>query len=433
MPDASDEPLARRHQGRDGSSAHSLTRFLENVFLPIRLAGRSEGHQASHRRAVRTFAEFRGGRAGLADLTARNVGLWMISLSELGYPSGRIQELRRCLNSIWRYAVCVGLVERYELVGPVAGNAVASKPAPRSGYAGLSKTPVGELLAALQLESGFTDETLRVYQSHWKGACEWLGMWAFEQIGVSDLNRYLTFCERNGHAASTVHSIRRSLLVAMRAAHERWPQLVPKPKLRKVRRADLLPEAWTRHEVSLVVAAAESYHGWLPGWERRSDWWASFCEAAWHTGLRRTDLLLLERGEFDQSGNAVIRQHKTGKRIPIWLPANVLEARPDRGKLWVWKLSYETFRRQFSEIVSIAGIPSGPFKRLRKSAGNEAERLRPGMGHEFLGNERRTFERYYRLPTNLPITTLPSVHLEEGATNPKASAKRRVKSGRRPA
>ena len=254
---------------------------------------------------------------------------------------------------------------------------------------------VTEFLTDLQQEKGFADETCRTYRSHWKCACRWLGDDDLFSLTVRDLNRYLTSCERDGHAAATIQSIRASLSAVLRAAQERWPGVAPAGKVRRVRQPVVLPQTWTVAEVQRLIEAANTR------------WWNTLLRGAWYTGLRRTDLLLLERQQFDGEGVAEIVQHKTGKRLAIAMPVSLLQELPHVGKLWTWRLSYETFRRQFAAIVKRAAIPRGPFKRIRKSAGNEAERLRPWCGHLFLGNERRTFERHYLARSGQPVVRLP--------------------------
>jgi integrase len=148
----------------------------------------------------------------------------------------------------------------------------------------------------------------------------------------------------------------------------------------------------------LIVAAAA-----LPGCFRtldlsRAEYFSTLIRVAWDSGLRRRDLHKLRTRDLQPEW--VHYQQKTAKPVRVRLRASTLDVvkrwarRPD-AVLWPLWGTDEVFRSTFAKIVRTAGIPPGPFKRIRKSSGTAAEAACPGAGHLLLGNTRRVFERHY--------------------------------------
>jgi len=267
------------------------------------------------------------------------------------------------------------------------------------------ETSAAGLINALYQERGFSDLCRRDYLYHWAGLAKWCGS---SSVDVSDemCGRYLSWLESRGKSAKYCHSIRASLMAVRNAAADRG--LCERPKIRLVRVPESRPVAWSREEVSSLVAAAGTLNGRYAS-RRRAEWWQSAIRGAWHTGLRRGDQLGLERCQFDCQGLADVVQHKTGKLVPVRLPVDLPESLPQTGRLWPWPYSYENFRLTFRRIVQVSAVRAGSWKRLRKSAGTAAEELAPGRGHLLLGHERRTFEAAYWDRGREPPVALPPV------------------------
>lgn len=262
-----------------------------------------------------------------------------------------------------------------------------------------------DLIHSMQAERGFSDMCRREYLYHWQRFGAWAGTTSVI-VTDEDCGRFLTWMQAQGRAAKYCHSIRASLTCVRNAAADRgW---CGRPRIRPVRVPEARPVAWTRDEVSQLVTAAGRLPG-VYGARSRAAWWQTCIQGAWHTGLRRWDLLHLERGQFDGDGLAEVCQHKTKKLVVVQLPLCVLAELPDRGVLWPWPYSYESFRVTFARIVGASGVPTGPWSRLRKSAGTAAEEIAPGCGHLLLGNERRTFEAAYWSRKKTPPVVLPGV------------------------
>jgi len=272
-----------------------------------------------------------------------------------------------------------------------------------------SKTMM-EWLDSLQLERGFGPAARRNYE----GTIRRLGRFCGRTLTVADwccddCNRYLAHlfdCGRSPQYVASVRAHLHALCTGLRDAG-----LLERVRLRPVRRPQPVIDCWDRHEVAALVLAAGRLHVDYRGLPR-SWYWQTLIRAAWHTGLRRTDLLGLRRECISPHGSATIQQHKTGRLVAVGMPASLVEQIDSRGPLgiiWPWPYSYEHFRREFGRIVAAAGIRPGPWKWLRRASGNAAEQLAPGLGHLHLGNERRTFERSYLRRQSLPLVRLRSV------------------------
>ena len=262
-----------------------------------------------------------------------------------------------------------------------------------------------EIIEAMREERGFSAECAKTYRCHWRMLGQFSGS---SDVCVSDetCGRFLSYLEQQGKARYYVRSVRASLLAVRNAASDYG--LCERPKIRAVKVPELHPQAWSREEVQTLVKTARELSGTV-NTRQAGEWWSTAIQGAWHLGVRLTDQLAIKRCQFDQDGVARFNQHKTGRLIVCSLPLTLLDSIPSRGRLWPWPHSYEHFRRVFAGIVKNAEIRRGPWKQIRKSAGNEAERLRPGQGHLFLGNERRTFERHYQVRSMHPAVMLAAL------------------------
>jgi hypothetical protein len=268
-----------------------------------------------------------------------------------------------------------------------------------------------EFILRLQQERGFCDAAREMYHYAWQGLGRFCGRWDIE-VDDETCGRFLSYLQKIGRSAHYIHSVRASLAVVRNAAHDKG--IGSRPHIRPVKLPDLHPQRWTQDEVANLVRAAHSVQGLYGIRRTKAHWWSTAIRGAWHLGVRWKDQMRLEKGQFDSQGICLLEQHKTGKLVPISLPLDFLGDLPT-GRMWPWPYTYECFRKTFAAIVEASSIRPGPWKRLRKSAGNAAEELAPGRGHEFLGNERRTFEKYYLEKNGHPVVILPQ--LKQGQHN----------------
>jgi septum formation topological specificity factor MinE len=199
---------------------------------------------------------------------------------------------------------------------------------------------------------------------------------------------------REGHSTHYCKSLRNGLLAVLGKHVERC-------NVRTVKLKKLQPESWTQEDVELLVRCAFV----LPA--RKHIYYSRVSLFAWHTGLSKGDLHLIERGHFEADGTLLFERHKTGESVVVWVPPHLLEGLPESGPLFPRLWSDEQFRKDFKRMVQAAGL-TGTFKKLRKTSGTEAEIL-TGRGHEHLANSRKVFEVHYldrkrvhREPVRLP-------------------------------
>ncbi len=249
---------------------------------------------------------------------------------------------------------------------------------------------LSEILDAYLLTHEVEVDTADHYRRCVNVLVTWAGMDILASKFTSDLlNRFLQAKQEAGRASYYRKSLRNVLGAILR--FHCGGQM--RGTLRPVKLEELEPESWTPEEIGGLVAACDT----LPQ-EKRS-YWRTLIPAGYYTGLERVDLQRLWRKHIAESGAIHFARHKTGKRVLVWMPlelVSVIDAtRPQDAPLWAWEKSAEWFRRQFGEIVEAAGL-SGSFKRLRKTSGTWVDIDFPGRGHSHLGHDRKIFETHYR-------------------------------------
>jgi integrase len=115
------------------------------------------------------------------------------------------------------------------------------------------------------------------------------------------------------------------------------------------------------------------------------------------------------------SGAAMITQHKVGRPVSIQLRQETLQVLAkhvgdSESNRVIWPLwgRREAFYRELRQIVKQAGIRTGTFKWLRRTAATQLERVEPGRGTELLGHQARTTtEAWYIDKSQLAQPPLP--------------------------
>lgn len=190
------------------------------------------------------------------------------------------------------------------------------------------------------------------------------------------VNRFIRDKQQAGKSSYYCRSLRNGLRAILRHVHGDCG------KLRPVRCKELLSDTWTPEEVGRLASAAKDLR------MRRVIW------GAYYTGLSQCDLWRIERRDVTPNGVIHFTRQKTGKRVVVAIPVELLEELPAEGLLFPLGTSPEWFRRLFAIIVKRAGL-CGTFKKLRRSSGTAIEMMYPGRGHIHLGNSRQIFETHY--------------------------------------
>lgn len=205
--------------------------------------------------------------------------------------------------------------------------------------------------------------------------CTWYGgAVPAEDFTATLVNRLLLAKQEAGRSSYYRRSIRAGLRALLRFARGDCERLRP------VRCCELPADAWTAEEVFRLADAAG---------ENRL-----LVLVAYFTGLSECDLRRLRRENIGQDGVIRVSRQKTGKKVIVAIPVDLISEFPSGGVLFPLATTGEWFRRQFRAVVKKAGL-CGTFKKLRRSSGTAVEIKFPGRGHIHLGNTREIFEKHY--------------------------------------
>ena len=195
--------------------------------------------------------------------------------------------------------------------------------------------------------------------------------WQVESITTAQVDQYLTEALKT-LSPTTVSNHRRYLTTLAHAA--RRDGLAPdfKPPFRRVKSRIPPPKAFSRAEISRVLARAEQLGGELRGCPRRH-LLSAWILAAYCTGLRSGDLHSLRWD--DMRGNRVyLTQHKTGRAHVALLTTEAqhsLNKIPRRQYVWADYCALNTMQKWVASASRGAGL-KGNTKTLRKSSATYA-------------------------------------------------------------
>lgn len=221
-----------------------------------------------------------------------------------------------------------------------------------------------------------------------------------DDLADTQLNAYIDWLRAN-RRPHTCRTRRGNLLILWHWAYQESLTDVAPRRIRRLRRIDHNPEAWTTAEVRALLTTAEQLSGCH--WRttiRRAAWWSSLIRAGYDTGLRLGDLLAMPVSSISETLGVV--QHKTGRYVLVQLrPATIAaidQTLADQPRTLVWPLwcGEETFFQHFRRLVTTAAIRPGTFRWLRRSAATACESVQPGSGTVLLGHaSRATTEAWY--------------------------------------
>lgn len=249
------------------------------------------------------------------------------------------------------------------------------------------------------LSRGITEATILWYKNNLAAAERHAG----KQLTLgclSDqlLNGILAAMAKKGLSAEYCRGVRNAVAALWRDAAEQ-DIIQPPRKLRRIREEKKPVLTWSLEQVGRLMAEAGKLSGKFRNTEiDRAPYFTSLIRMAWDSPLRRRDLHRLTG--VDIQPDFVWTQHKTRKPVRVRIRPTTLAAIATLGRrpeALVWPLwaTDTAFDQTFKKLVRGAGLPPGPWRTIRASAGTAAEVLCPGSGHLLLGNTRRVFERYY--------------------------------------
>lgn len=207
------------------------------------------------------------------------------------------------------------------------------------------------------------------------------------------VNEWLLEMKNAGKSQAYIRTQRVWIVTLWRASYEAERcETFPK-RVRRIKKPEGIPEAWTPEQVRLLLAAASTLTGYyrFTGY-KKSLWWTCFILVAWDTALRLGDLLTIRSDQITPDGRIVLVQAKTGwvhearLRPETMAALTQLGTLPREGCILPW--NEKTLRHLFTcfrEILKVAGL-RGSSRWLRRSSATAIEQQFPGAAMAHLGH-----------------------------------------------
>lgn len=204
------------------------------------------------------------------------------------------------------------------------------------------------------------------------------------------INRWLAWLVASPISPHTAKSKRRGIMTIWRYAAELRLCRLPE-RVRPVKAPREQPIAWTREELSRLLAAASLKTGTLKRFRavKAADYWRAYILVGYYSGLRLGDLLALRFDAIEANGCATVIQAKTGMPVTCHMPPDAIRAldairRPAREVVF-GIMHRATIQETFRWLVRSASL-KGSTKRLRSSGATWLEATNPGGAMAFLGH-----------------------------------------------
>lgn len=267
---------------------------------------------------------------------------------------------------------------------------------------------VDSYLAARDVTSTYA----RMLRAHIRCFMEWAGDIPVAKLNSDLVNEWIAALLATDLSAATVNTYKRNLCAVWRDAYMAKFNDEPPLRVKKVKLPKQIIECFTHEEIGKLIATARNLKGYLPNGVKRSDFWEALVLAAYATGLRRSDLLAVNRSQIGPDGRATVVQGKTGYPAVVRFPPEVM-AIVDRmrvsDKAIPWSGRLDALAPRFRLLVKHAGVRPGTLRWLRRSAGSYAEKQQPGSGRRLLGHRSEWVFRdhYHDLSIAPPETVEP--------------------------
>lgn len=207
------------------------------------------------------------------------------------------------------------------------------------------------------------------------------------------VNEWLLDMKAMGLSQSYIRSHRVWMVTLWRASHEAERcQTFPR-RIRRIKKPETIPEAWSADQVRLLLATVAELKGYYryTGY-KKSLWWTCYIMVAWDTALRLCDLLAITPKQVGADGRIVLIQAKTGWAHTAQLRPETMEALKRLGSLEVEEtiLPWNPKTRRhlhscFRDILKAAGLKGSP-KWLRRASATALEQKNPGAAMAHLGH-----------------------------------------------
>ena len=198
------------------------------------------------------------------------------------------------------------------------------------------------------------------------------------------------------YSPATVHGHRGRLLILWRFAHRKgWAG--PVDEVRAAPRPDPMPEAWTLDELRSILDAIERIDVVIGTVPMRL-YLRALVQAAYETGLRRSDLWAIRQDAIRDDGTIMLRQSKTGRvhapQLSIGTTALVRQL-PGAHPL-AWPGRPRKFYQVWGRVLHLAGVPPGCLHRIRRTSATYVARDHgDDAARHFLGHRTPEMLRHY--------------------------------------
>lgn len=245
------------------------------------------------------------------------------------------------------------------------------------------------LIESYSLERGVTESTVDQLIYAVKRLEHFLGRPAtIEDLNSDTLNRWLKdMAGAERYAIATINSTRGAIIGLWSFAHVIGESQSSPSRVRRLKRPDTTTRAWTKEELSRLIAAASQLPAdrYLPNGVQYRTYFATLIELAYYTGLPRADLMSITAAEFsrrpeDQSAKLVHIRCKTGGVMVGSAPEEVFDRflamqfriRKDGHSGWEtplkWPRSWRMLYIWMERIKKDAGVPTdGALHKIRRS------------------------------------------------------------------
>lgn len=191
------------------------------------------------------------------------------------------------------------------------------------------------------------------------------------QLDDGQVNRWLLWQSSNGLSPRTVRSNRCNLLTIWKAGFERGYVTEPPQRVRRVRLDNRIPRCWTPEQFETLLSAASEVSGEAQLGIPKRLWLPAMCLVGLSTGLRRGDLLSLEKSFILPGHSVTIVQSKTGDVHTAQFGPRAIaavEAMPAHSGvlLFPWMHRSDAFTKMFARLLRRLDLP-GSFKWIRRS------------------------------------------------------------------
>ncbi len=217
-----------------------------------------------------------------------------------------------------------------------------------------------------------------------------------EDMADDTVNRWLMSLQTGTELSrQSIKSKRRGLMTLWRAAFEQSITNAFPRRVRKIKTPTKIPQCWSAEQLKALLDTAAALTGTWRGRShargiKRADWWVAWILVNYNSGLRLSDMLLIERSAIMADGRFTVVQHKTGKPIDCRLPPEAIAAvdaigAASRKYIFGGVLNRRTIQDEFKFLTFRAKLP-GSIKWLRKSGATWCEASTPGSASQFLGH-----------------------------------------------